>query len=192
MAPVVPRLRVHHVQPASRSNGPGWRAVVWLQGCTLGCPGCFNPETHSKVGGDWIAVDDLARRILDLRPSIQGITLSGGEPLQQLPGLLAFLETIRRESDLSVLLFSGYTWEEIQRMPRHPQLLSLVDVLIAGRYDPSQRVAHGLVGSRNKTVHFLTGRYSMADLETVPEAEVILTNDGEIIFSGINPVRWTD
>ena len=109
-----------------------------------------------------------ARKSWTLRPSIQGLTLSGGEPLQQLPALLAFLETIRRASDLSVLLFSGYTWAEIQRMPRHPQLLSLIDVLIAGRYDPTQRVAHGLVGSHNKTVHFLTERYTPADLARRP------------------------
>jgi anaerobic ribonucleoside-triphosphate reductase activating protein len=187
-----PRLRIHHMQPASRSNGPGWRAVVWLQGCTLGCPGCFNPETHPAVAGDWKPVSDLSREILALRPSIQGLTVSGGEPLQQMPGLLAFLETIRGASDLSVILFSGYTWGEIQRMPRHPQLLKLIDVLIAGRYDPAQRLAHGLIGSQNKTVHYLTERYTPADLAAVPEAEVILTQNGEIIFSGINPVRWTD
>lgn len=163
-----------------------------MQGCTLGCPGCFNPETHPAAAGEWQPVSQLSRDILALRPSIQGLTISGGEPLQQLPGLLAFLETIRHESDLSVILFSGYTWDEIQRMPRHPQLLMLIDVLIAGRYDPAQRLAQGLVGSQNKTVHFLTERYSTADLAAVPEAEVILTQNGEIIFSGINPVRWTD
>jgi anaerobic ribonucleoside-triphosphate reductase activating protein len=192
MAESAPRLRVHEIQPASRSNGPGWRAVVWLQGCTLACPGCFNPETHTTAGGELVPVAELSQKILALRPSIQGLTLSGGEPLQQLPALLVFLETIRRASDLSVILFSGYTWAEIQHMPRHPQLLSLIDVLIAGRYDPTQRVARSLVGSQNKTVHFLTGRYTLADLEAVPEAEVILTQNGEIIFSGINPVRWTD
>src|SRR5512146_407363 len=184
MALTAAHLRLHHVEPASRSNGPGWRAVVWLQGCTLGCPGCFNPETHSSAAGDWVSVADLSRKLLDLRPSIEGITLSGGEPLQQMPALLVLLETIRRESGLSVLLFSGYTWAEIQRMPRHPRLLGLIDVLIAGRYDPTQRVARELVGSQNKTVHFLTERYTMADLDAVPEAEVILTNHGEIIFSG--------
>jgi anaerobic ribonucleoside-triphosphate reductase activating protein len=192
MAESASSLRVHAIQPASRSNGPGWRAVVWLQGCTLACPGCFNPETHAIAGGEPKPVAELSQKILALRPSIQGLTLSGGEPLQQLPALLALLETIRSASDLSIILFSGYTWTEIQRMPRRPQLLSLIDVLIAGRYDPTQRVARSLIGSQNKTVHFLTGRYNLADLEAVPEAEVILTQNGEIIFSGINPVRWTD
>jgi anaerobic ribonucleoside-triphosphate reductase activating protein len=68
--------------------------------------------------------------------------------------------------------------------------LKHVDVLLAGRYDASQRVADGLIGSANKTVHFLTGRYNMADLESVPQAEVILNADGEIILSGIDPLNW--
>jgi anaerobic ribonucleoside-triphosphate reductase activating protein len=192
MTPVEPRLRVHAFQPASRSNGPGWRAVLWLQGCTLGCPGCFNPETHTTQAGDWRPVNELCLEILNLQPSIEGLTISGGEPLQQLPALLTLLGELRRRSALSVVLFSGYTWDEIQRMPRRPQLTRLVDVLIAGRYDPSQRVAHGLVGSSNKTIHFFSDRYNQTDLENVPEAEVILSQNGEIIFSGINPVRWTD
>ena len=39
---------IHAIEPRSRANGPGARFVVWLQGCTLGCPGCFNPATHAR------------------------------------------------------------------------------------------------------------------------------------------------
>ncbi len=183
-------LRIHHTEPSSRSNGPGWRAVIWVQGCTLGCPGCFNPETHALPAGRIASVDELAGWALSLSGKIEGITLSGGEPLQQISGVLPFLERVRKESSLSIVLFSGYTWGEIQKMPRSAQLLSSIDVLLAGRYDANLRRARGLVGSRNKTVHFLTERYSQADLDAVPEAEVIVTDHGEIIFSGINPVQW--
>jgi anaerobic ribonucleoside-triphosphate reductase activating protein len=184
-----PSLRIHHTEPLSRANGPGARAVIWVQGCTLGCPGCFNPETHAR-GGQTKTVAELVRWVQTLRGKIEGLSISGGEPLQQLNGLLPFLEQVRQETDLSVVLFSGYSWGEIQQMPQAPQLLAQIDVLLAGRYDASQRVAHGLLGSSNKTVHFLSSRYTPADLETVPEAEVILTDHGEIIFSGINPLQW--
>ncbi|MCU0780030.1 MAG: radical SAM protein [Akkermansiaceae bacterium] len=43
-------LRLHAFLPRSRANGPGWRSVVWVQGCSLGCPGCFNPQTHDWEG----------------------------------------------------------------------------------------------------------------------------------------------
>ena len=65
-----------------------------------------------------------------------------------------------------------------------------MDVLIAGRYAASQRLAHGLLGSANKTVHFLSGRYSPPDLQSIPEAEVLITPQGEIINSGIRPIQW--
>jgi len=44
-------LNLYHYEPLSLVNGPGKRAVVWVQGCTLGCPGCFNPQTHSVAAG---------------------------------------------------------------------------------------------------------------------------------------------
>ena len=50
--------RVHAVDPRSRANGPGVRFVIWLQGCTLGCAGCFNPATHPEIGGSELHVDE--------------------------------------------------------------------------------------------------------------------------------------
>jgi len=91
---------------------------------------------------------------------------------------------------LQCLLFTGYTWDEVQRMPDAEELLSYVDVLIAGRYDASQRLARDLRGSANKTVHVLTDRYTLVDVQAVPLAEVIITEAGEIVVSGIDPVRW--
>ena len=183
-------LRIHHFLPHSRANGPGVRAVLWVQGCSLGCPGCFNPDTHVFVGGERVPVHELFQRLVALSTSIEGITISGGEPLQQRRALLALLWRVRWGTSLSVVMFTGYTWEEVQRMPEAKTLLSCVDVLIAGRYDASQRLARDLRGSANKTTHLLTDRYTMADVHAVPSAEVIITEAGEIVVSGIDPVRW--
>src|SRR5512133_2341554 len=81
-------IRLHHFEPSGRVNGPGLRAVIWVQGCALGCPGCFNPETHVMTGGEIWPVEKLVERILEnsTRPGdqrIEGLTLSGGEPLHQ-------------------------------------------------------------------------------------------------------------
>lgn len=187
---IVNTLRLHHLLPVSQVNGPGRRAVVWVQGCTLGCPGCFNPETHRPLRNQTITVDVLFDQIHALRDEIEGLTISGGEPLQQRRPLERLLRRVRAEADLSVLLFSGYTWDEIQSMPHISTLLDSVDVLLAGRYDARQRVASGLLGSGNKTVHLLTSRYTLADLDAIPQAEVIVGSDGELLFSGIDPLRW--
>ncbi|MDR3577279.1 MAG: 4Fe-4S single cluster domain-containing protein [Anaerolineaceae bacterium] len=196
-----PFLYIHHFEPSSRANGPGLRAVLWVQGCSLGCPGCFNPETHSRpkagaqpgtpsIVGEYWPVSFIMDKILAEQSRIEGVTISGGEPLQQRPALEILLNRIRHETSLSVLLFSGYTWLEIQKMRRIERLLPAIDVLLAGRYDESQRIAAGLTGSANKTIHFLSNRYSSADLRPVPVAEVILTELGEIHLTGINPLHW--
>jgi len=180
-------LRIHAFLPSSLANGPGQRAVIWVQGCTLGCPGCFNPETHPAEGGEWMAVDDLIGCLVQLEGTIEGITISGGEPLQQLYPLLCFLSQLRERTNFTVLLFTGYTLEEVQQMPNAQELLSCVDVLFTGRYNHSQRLGIGLCGSLNKGVHFLTNRYTVGDLEVVPPAEVLITPEGEILVSGIDP-----
>ena len=183
-------LRLHHLLPSSRANGPGNRAVLWVQGCSLGCPGCFNPHTHAFTGGELVSVAELSQRLISLESRIEGITISGGEPFQQRLPLLALLRRIRQETHLSVLLLSGFTWSEIQQMPDAEGLLAQVDVLLAGRYDAAQHLARDLRGSANKTMHFLTDRYTPADLAAVPPAEVVITPKGELLLSGIEPLQW--
>jgi anaerobic ribonucleoside-triphosphate reductase activating protein len=181
-------LRIHHIEPTSSANGPGVRFVVWVQGCSLGCPACFNPETHAKTAGIDIAVDDLCRQILARSANIEGVTISGGEPLQQIDALAELLRAVKSGSSLSTLVFSGFGWSEIQRIPGSKELLPWIDVLLAGRYQANLRLARGLIGSANKTTHFLNGRYSLQDLELVPEAEVLINPDGSVALTGIDPL----
>src|SRR5215470_20289653 len=184
------RLQIHAFEPCSRANGPGARAVLWLQGCTLGCPGCFNPETHDFARARSRTVEELIACLLGLRERIEGVTISGGEPLQQPRPLLHLLRRLRQSSDLSVLLFSGYDWEEIRGHAARSAIVPYVDVLLAGRYHAEQRLARGLRGSINKTLHFLSTRYGPADLAAVPDAEVLIGADGTIRLSGIAPMEW--
>jgi anaerobic ribonucleoside-triphosphate reductase activating protein len=183
-------IRIHRFEPASRANGPGLRAVLWVQGCALGCPGCFNPETHAVRGGEIWPVEKVVEQILEHKDRLEGLTLSGGEPIHQHQALARVLEAVRSQSNLSILVFTGYDWDELQRLKGIERFLANVDVLIAGRYIASRRVAAGLMGSSNKVAHFLTARYTNQDLEAVPPAEIIVSPEGEIILSGIDPLKW--
>lgn len=89
------KLRLHGFESASRANGPGLRAVVWFQGCTLDCPGCFNPETHNPEGGYETDIDFLFQGIISSKNPIKGVSLSGGEPFQKPKALLYLLKLIR-------------------------------------------------------------------------------------------------
>ncbi len=183
-------LRVHSFESSSRSNGPGRRAVLWLQGCTLGCPGCFNTETHTKDGGETLPVEAVFAQIQSVESVVQGLTITGGEPLQQPWPLLQLVMAIKEQTRLSVLLFTGFSNDELLRQAAWPEIAEHVDVVIAGRYDRSRRVASGLMGSRNKKATFLTDRYSQVDLDQVPPAEVIIGSDGELMLTGIDPLKW--
>jgi anaerobic ribonucleoside-triphosphate reductase activating protein len=184
-------LRVHSFLPYSKANGPGLRAVIWVQGCTLGCPGCFNPETHRKDGGHVVSVDEVYQRIAGLGDAIEGITVSGGEPLQQTPALIRLLRRVRDETPLSVLVFTGYTRNEVRAMPDADQLLGCIDVLIAGRYDQKRRLAPGLRGSADQTIHCKTNRYAHDQILSTPTTEVIVRPDGLVVLSGIIPA-WQE
>ena len=180
-------LNLHALVPCSRANGPGRRMVIWFQGCTLGCPGCFNPATHATAPRWQVSSEALVEQIVAGAQHIEGLTISGGEPLKQPAALLQVLSAVRTRTTLSILLFSGYTLPEIRQMPLGPPILAQVDVLIAGRYVQTRHLARGLLGSTNQTVHLLTARYTLEEIERVPLAEVWIDATGNVSLSGIAP-----
>jgi len=179
--------RIHAIEERSRANGPGARFVVWLQGCTLGCAGCFNPQTHAPDAGTEMAIADLAARMAQAR-GIEGLTLSGGEPLQQAEAAAALCDAARALG-WSTLAFSGYAISEIRALPGGPAVLDRLDVLVDGRYVAGQRLATGLRGSANQTVHLLTARYSLVDVESTPVAEIRINKRGEAVLTGVDPLK---
>lgn len=177
--------RLHGTLTRSRANGPGARFVAWFQGCTLGCAGCFNPDTHAPTG----PVVDLADVIAALdRADVDGLTLSGGEPMQQAPAALELLLTARRLG-LSTLMFSGYTRAELERQALGAAVLAHLDVLIDGRYRADLRAGLDLRGSSNQQVHLLTARYREAEVAATPEAEIRIAADGSVVLTGVDPLK---
>src|ERR1035437_2007271 len=97
--------------PGSRANGPGLRTVVFFQGCSIGCAKCWNPKSHQFHGTD-ITVDAVTQGVLRTcqEHQMEGVTFSGGEPMQQADTLLGLMHSLRQEApELSFGMFSGYT-----------------------------------------------------------------------------------
>lgn len=108
-------LRVYAMMPRSNANGPGLRAVLWLQGCPFRCAGCFNEEMRNPVSGRNISINILFNWLCSIK-GITGITLSGSESTEQIPALLPFLKDVRNKTNLSILIFSGRTLEQILKL----------------------------------------------------------------------------
>ncbi len=177
-----PLLRVFGLLPESHVNGPGRRAVVHLQGCTLGCPGCFNPESHAPLGGTTMTVDAVCDALLASRPD--GVTISGGEPFQQPEALLALVTRLRARGVASLLVFSGYALDELEQLPLGPSILERIDVVVAGRYDV-KLPGGGLLGSGNQRLVRLTDRHGLDELSGDGlVAELTIRPDGTVILTG--------
>jgi anaerobic ribonucleoside-triphosphate reductase activating protein len=136
----------------SEVNGPGIRAVVWVQGCPFRCKGCFNEQFQPFSPATVVPVDNLAGIILAL-PEIRGVTFSGGEPFAQAGPLAELGERLRR-AGLTVVTYSGYTTEQLARGndPAWPLLLSVSDLLITGPFIAELATADPLKGSSNQQV----------------------------------------
>ena len=183
-------LNVHAIMNLSHTNGPGRRMVIWLQGCSLGCIGCFNPDTHSTTPKDLMTTDDLFEKIFINDMDIEGLTISGGEPLDQALPLYHLLRRLRIETSLSIIVFSGYTLQQIKKISSGPPLLTMMDVLIDGPYLDQLKTADDFRGSANQRIHLLTDRYGMKDFEDIPQAEIQIDPQGNLCISGF-PDRLT-
>jgi anaerobic ribonucleoside-triphosphate reductase activating protein len=157
-------MQIAQVVPCTEAEGPGKRFAVWFQGCPLRCPGCCNPEFLPFKGGQTKTLREMAEWLARAKDEngIEGITLLGGEPTAHAAAALA-LAMAARELDLSVMVFSGYTIEELQAHGE-PEVLALIgatDILVDGPYLREQPDAERRwIGSRNQRIHFLTPRYS--------------------------------
>jgi anaerobic ribonucleoside-triphosphate reductase activating protein len=122
--------------------------------------------------------------------NIEGITLSGGEPLMQpLDELAKFLTLVKRQSDLSVLCYTGYTLEELQEDKEMKNVLLLIDVLIDGEYRQELDKGQRWRGSGNQRFHFLTPRYRNKAGEWYAanerQIEIELDMNGKLQISGV-------
>lgn len=123
-------LRVLDIVEGTIVDGPGLRTSVYLAGCTHHCPGCHNPQSWDPEGGVEISVDALVERLME---SGFNVTLTGGDPLFQIDGVLRLAHRLR-QSGLNVWCYTGYTLEQIQADPRLSPILSAVDAIVDGPF----------------------------------------------------------
>lgn len=157
-------LRLAGVIRESIVDGPGWRFVVFAQGCPHHCPGCQNPQTHDFEGGYESKVGNLITE-MKKNPLLSGVTLSGGDPFAQAEAF-AILAAEAHRLGLNVMTYTGWTYEQLMDgIASHPgweALLKETDVLVDGRFLLEEKsLALPFRGSRNQRA--LDVKRSLAD-----------------------------
>lgn len=199
--------QIHSFIADSQVNGPGHRAVVWFQGCNLGCSGCWNPDTHA-LGGKSMSTFELAHLIIDAArdPQVNGVTFSGGEPMQQAPALLEIVDYLRRYYPrLSIGMFSGYSekeldtgnfsWQptagyELERLAGPPyrvalwkQIQARLDFAVLGRYNQLAPNSGPLTTSTNQKLALYSSHYTASDFDP-QTVEVQIGTEGLVQITG--------
>ena len=183
-------LNIAATMSHSRANGPGVRAVIWVQGCTIGCPGCYNAFTHVHEQRTLATPDTIAEWVSSLE-GIEGVSFSGGEPFEQAKAVRETVAAIREKNpNLTFFSYSGFDVEVLQQSKDEEVtgLLNELDMLSAGPYVHSKRQTNLLWrGSSNQKLHYLSRVYRKEqELEWKINSPVEeFQFDGEIIhFTG--------
>lgn len=187
-------LRIDRIKYPVSVLGPGQRAVVWVQGCDLGCEGCIADYASAPEGGTTITLPDLADWALACE-DIDGITISGGEPFAQAGELAEFIDIVRAKRDMGVMCFTGYTIEQLRSSadPGSLALLHRVDMLVDGPYIRSLHANLLWRGSSNQRIIHLTQRYRetldkvLAEGDKSAGMEMFL-DDAGVWFAGVPPM----
>lgn len=158
-------IRIAGLVPESFVDGAGIRYAIFMQGCLRNCEGCHNPNTHDLRGGYLV---DTSTIIADFKHNrlLNGITLTGGEPLLQIEPALEIARAAKLFG-LNVWLYTGYTFETLNLDAR--RLLNFVDFVVDGAFDITQRdLDLPFRGSRNQRIidvknSFARGEIALAD-----------------------------
>ena len=178
-------MYVHGIIEQTQVNGPGKRVGIWTTGCTLKCPGCWNPDTHKHGQGTRWNNYELAKHIL-VQPNVTGVTFSGGDPIQQIDSLLRCVDYLHmRRPGFSIGLYTGYTLKELDErqyvmyggvvgeapnlmmkplITWWPELKKHLDFAVMGRFNQNRKSnVYPLRGSVNQELVLFSDRYTDAD-----------------------------
>lgn len=174
-------INLAHFVPCTENEGPGKRAVFWVQGCHFNCEGCCNMDLQPFNAANLMDTESLIcniKRAVEIY-NIEGITLVGGEPMLQAKKL-SIIAKFCQEVGLSVIVFTGFTLELLKKKPvlGSSELLANTDVLIDGLYLKNKpEMLRNWCGSSNQKFHYLSNKYDSSiesDSRYVPTIEIAI------------------
>jgi len=136
---------IHHTETCGTVDGPGVRFVFFLQGCPMNCLYCHNPDSQSKSGGTTWTADEAEQEVLRYRNFIQGVTFSGGEPLQQ-PEFVAEMARRFKRAGLPTAIDTAGAPD----LPRATAAIDAAELLLLDVKAATSELARKLTGYSNR------------------------------------------
>ena len=131
------KIRLFGIANDSIVDGPGLRYTIFTQGCYHKCSGCHNPKSHDMNGGYLKDINEIIAEI-DENQLLDGITLSGGEPMLQIEPLIEICKAVKYRG-LNIVIYSGFIFEQIIKDSRMKSLLEVCDMLIDGKFEQDKK-----------------------------------------------------
>ena len=174
------------------SLGPGKRFALWFAGCNKKCKGCLSPEFRSRSDADLRPISLIENFIRSKRDKIDGITISGGEPLLQYAAVQKICEAARSAGITDILLYTGLTEAELSDS-RYNFIKGAVGVVVSEAYfeqlnDPADPWGT-LRGSTNQKITFYDEKLRQAYMDFCRRGRQIniTTRNGGLLLVGIPP-----
>ena len=174
-------INIHRYEVVENEHlyGPEKRLLLFTQGCSLRCKGCTNQHLWEFGKGIDVTIEEILNQCTDL----DGITLHGGEPLDQANVLVELIKKLKQQ-EKTVILFTGYIFKELNKVQKQAWLSS--DMVISGRYEEEKRNIYlQFRGSTNQRVYTHQGKYKnykIKDGQTV--ALLRVSEDGVLSSRG--------
>ena len=178
-------MRIANYKEISFAFGKTPKFVLWVQGCKHNCKKCIAKQWQNLEGGEEKSNEDLTKLIFQSK--VEGVVLSGGEPLLQYEDILVLVNLLRKDN-LGIILYTGFSKKDVEE--NYSEILDFIDVIISGQYIESKNNGRGLRGSTNQEIEFLTNRY-LEEKDFFYNGNRILEIDIEneaISFCGIPPL----
>ncbi len=138
--------------------GPGRRLGIWLQGCSIHCKGCIAPENQPFDEEFSMTIDDLMNEVSNVLHDADGITISGGEPLDQKEALFSLLTELNSQGKHDILLYSGYSKKKVLEI--FPELPDMVAALVSEPFVEGAVTSAIWKGSENQIMTVFRKQYS--------------------------------
>lgn len=166
-------MQIDRILYPVQSLGPGKRIVIWTIGCYKRCPNCASPELWKFDKKKDISVKQILKLVASIDEQVDGITITGGEPFCQIEELSILLDEIRKKTK-DILIFTGYTLEEIDNNDSIKNCIKKAALVISGEYiDSLNDNQTALIASGNQKIIWCNEKYKELYMDYIKNGRII-------------------